>query len=138
MNAIEVRMECLKLAVQSGAPPDQVTVIAQALVGFLFGGEEAPAETKSGAGMGDPQNELTDREVLQATFNLLGALAERLTGARPTVRVRFPDGLTTGVYASAHSVTFDPILEQSTDRAPSAKGADTPLAPLQERSNGRP
>jgi len=33
----------------------------------------------------------TDRDVLTAVLNLVGALAERLTGERPTVRVYYGD-----------------------------------------------
>ena len=49
---------------------------------------------------------LTDKEMLQATFNLIGSLARRITGERPIIRVMDKDGDIHHIYPDETQVTW--------------------------------
>jgi hypothetical protein len=63
----------------------------------------------------------TDREILMALFDMVGALAEQATGKRLTVRVPVGDGDTLRVYGNPLSITWE-------DRDQKAQ-CDRPLEP---------
>jgi hypothetical protein len=49
---------------------------------------------------------MTDRDLLLALFTLVGALAERLTGERPTVRLEVEPGKWANFYPFTSRVTW--------------------------------
>jgi len=54
---------------------------------------------------------ITDRDLLFALFDALGALASRLTGERLVVMIPTPDGELDSVYASTASTRWVPLTD---------------------------
>lgn len=63
----------------------------------------------------------TDRDILISLVNLVGALAERMTGERLTVQVPFGDGQFISITPSIWTVTWVKPAADSTRVAPLAE-----------------
>ena len=64
----------------------------------------------------EPTTQPSDRDFLVALFGLVGALAEKLTGERPTVRVRFGDNTVNIV--PGYDVSWESVAKAQSDSQP--------------------